>query len=74
MSWPAWALLQGDVVIRQGDPGNVMYFIAAGKLEVRQYNLGKADGAGSAREAERVHHKFSEPLDQLAGGGLEAKK
>jgi hypothetical protein len=42
---PACCHAQGDVVFRQGDPGNVMYFIAGGKLEVRQ-------GAGAQGQAQ----------------------
>ena len=39
--------LQGDVVVRQGDPGNVMYFIADGQVEVRLYYR-PAEKAGGA--------------------------
>ncbi|CAD7696758.1 unnamed protein product, partial [Ostreobium quekettii] len=33
----------GDVVVRQGDPGNVMYFIGKGRLEVRLYISGSSE-------------------------------
>ncbi|GMH40004.1 hypothetical protein BSKO_07908 [Bryopsis sp. KO-2023] len=33
----------GEVVIRQGDPGNVMYFVGNGRLEVRLYYEGSYD-------------------------------
>ena len=51
------------MVIRQGDPGNVMYFIAAGKLEVRQYGSRGSEesgGAGSARPLQYKPHAFGE--------------
>ncbi len=38
------------MVIRQGDPGNVMYFIAAGKLEVKQ---GGQQGPAGAEERQQ---------------------
>lgn len=36
---------QGEVVIRQGDPGNMMYFVGNGVLEVRLYYEGSCDTA-----------------------------
>lgn len=45
---------QGEVVVRQGDPGNVMYFVAEGQLEVRLYTKAPTGGAaGSASFSSR---------------------
>eukprot|EP00951_Prasinocladus_malaysianus_P030463 scaffold287130_cov36-Prasinocladus_malaysianus.AAC.1 len=30
---------EGDIVVQEGDLGNVMYFVVSGYLEARQYNL-----------------------------------
>lgn len=39
------------MVFRQGDPGNVMYFVVTGKLEARQYlSLEEARAGGPATE------------------------
>ena len=43
--------MQGDVVVRQEDPGNVMYFVGEGSLEVRLYahrpTAGRRGGGGA---------------------------
>ena len=57
------ACLQGEVVVRQGDPGNVMYFVAEGELEVRLYR--KAGSQASQHHQHyssgRSKHSFAQP-------------
>lgn len=43
-------LYQGEIVIRQGDPGNMMYFVGNGILEVRLYYEGNHDAGGASNK------------------------
>ncbi|CAD7701983.1 unnamed protein product, partial [Ostreobium quekettii] len=48
----------GEVVVRQGDPGNVMYFIGKGRLEVRLYF--------SSSTEESVRHALADPDEKAS--------
>lgn len=67
----------GDVVFRQGDIGDVLYFVGAGRLEVRLYNheADNDDDVISARKHDKPqhgrHHAAGEQLQdkEAVGGG-----